>query len=287
MVGTDGALLDNYGYAPYGRPDDELGNPYRFTGQRFDEETGLYYYKARYYAPKVGRFLSPDPIGYADGLNLYAYVGNDPVNFIDPTGLLAERGLHTAGRAYDLVSGTVVGGVNALRTDVADGLDAALVYARENDRGIRLGGDAAGFLGVGVRYGGGLTLNPSTGVIAYDLHFGTGVGLGATIGAGASAPASAAPETRTFGSLDATVGGGVGAVGAQFTYNIAQVGNGQSLSGTGFSGTGNVGINAGPRVGAVGDVTLSIRRQGPLFALSPSAVSVINSLPDLIRPGGS
>lgn len=287
MVGTDGALLDNYGYAPYGRPDDELGNPYRFTGQRFDEETGLYYYKARYYAPKVGRFLSPDPIGYADGLNLYAYVGNDPVNFIDPTGLLAERGLHTAGRAYDLVSGTVVGGVNALRTDVADGLDAALVYARENDRGIRLGGDAAGFFGVGVRYGGGLTLNPSTGVISYDVDFGTGVGLGASIGAGLSAPAAAAAEARTFGSLDGSGAVSVLGVGVRGTYNIAQVDSGQSLPGTGFSGEGSIGFSVGPRVGLVGDVTVSIRRQGPLFTLSPSVIRGINSLPNLIRPGGN
>jgi len=65
---------------------DLIGNPYMFTGRRFDLETGLYYYRARYYDPDTGRFLQTDPIGYGDGINWYNYCGNNPLNFTDPSG---------------------------------------------------------------------------------------------------------------------------------------------------------------------------------------------------------
>ncbi|HHK41130.1 MAG TPA: RHS repeat-associated core domain-containing protein, partial [Planctomycetaceae bacterium] len=59
-----------------------------FTGRERDEESDLYYYRARYYDPALGRFLSEDPLGFEAGdANLTRYVGNDPVGKVDPSGL--------------------------------------------------------------------------------------------------------------------------------------------------------------------------------------------------------
>jgi RHS repeat-associated protein len=63
-----------------------------FTGREWDPEIGLYYYRARYYDPKAGRFISEDPIGLTGGMNYYAYVGNQPIEGWDPLGLVDFSG---------------------------------------------------------------------------------------------------------------------------------------------------------------------------------------------------
>jgi RHS repeat-associated protein len=65
---------------------DTLENPYTYTSREYDSETGLYFYRARYYNAMLGRFLNKDPIGLAGGLNQFIYVGNNPLSFIDPWG---------------------------------------------------------------------------------------------------------------------------------------------------------------------------------------------------------
>jgi RHS repeat-associated protein len=77
-------------YDGYGIPDAANQGRFQYTGQKWIAELGLYDYKARVYHPKLGRFLQTDPIGTAGGINLYAYVGNDPVNLIDPSGLKCD-----------------------------------------------------------------------------------------------------------------------------------------------------------------------------------------------------
>ncbi len=78
-----------YVYSEFGEPAGGSFLPYQFAGYRYDNETGLYYVRARYYSPGLGRFLQPDPIGVKGGTNLYAYVNNDPINGTDPLGLCA------------------------------------------------------------------------------------------------------------------------------------------------------------------------------------------------------
>ena len=65
----------------------QIKNPYGFTGRRFDKETGLWYYRNRMYSASLGRFMQRDPAGYVDGMNLYAYVKNNPLRYLDPWGL--------------------------------------------------------------------------------------------------------------------------------------------------------------------------------------------------------
>ena len=96
LTDSSGAIYEKFDYDAYGRTlifdasDNAKSNPiceFLFTGRRFDPESELYFYRARYYNPELGRFLSRDPIGYKGGLGLYAYVGSNPMTGTDPMGM--------------------------------------------------------------------------------------------------------------------------------------------------------------------------------------------------------
>jgi RHS repeat-associated protein len=92
VTSSSGYVVESDTYGPYGETGTLTGNGARFTGRRLDPETGLYYYRARYYSATLGRFLQTDPIGTRGGINLYAYVGNDPLNLVDPMGTNSQLG---------------------------------------------------------------------------------------------------------------------------------------------------------------------------------------------------
>jgi RHS repeat-associated protein len=94
---ASGALIGSpNSYDEYGAPGAGNVGRFQYTGQMWLGEAQLYHYRARAYAPGLGRFLQSDPILYAGGMNLYAYVGNDPVNARDPTGLGEDKIVVTA-----------------------------------------------------------------------------------------------------------------------------------------------------------------------------------------------
>ncbi len=133
LSNVNNMLVERYAYDVFGRPTirdpngvvlaaGARGNPYLFTGRAWDVESGLYYYRARYYDYATGRFLQPDPVGYQAGINLYEYCSNNAVNFIDPSGEWVET-------AWDVAN--VVIGAGSLVNNVRQGnwtwaaLDAA------------------------------------------------------------------------------------------------------------------------------------------------------------------
>ncbi len=104
LTDAAGTVARSYTYDSFGNilaQPGTVANPYTYTGREADPETGLYFYQARYYDSATGRFTSEDPLGLrGSGNNLYAYVGNQPVDYIDPTGLasfVACRPLRGAG----------------------------------------------------------------------------------------------------------------------------------------------------------------------------------------------
>jgi RHS repeat-associated protein len=163
-----GGFLYDYNYGPFGNTYSGLSNanPYQWTG-RENDPSGLYYMRARYYHPTLQRFLSPDPAGFGGGdTNLYRYVGNDPVDFTDPSGLKGSS------------SGGPVGGLDDPSDDRRNRGGKELPpgeQARPNEVDIPGGGQTTPLplsvqtvfissgLGGGLSFGGGLTLAQSIG----------------------------------------------------------------------------------------------------------------------------
>jgi len=96
MTNSSQTVVNKYAYTPFGiisQQVEAVSQPFKYVGQYgvTAEPNGLYYMRARYYDPTIGRFISEDPAGFGGGdVNLYAYVGNNPVLIIDPTGLCGE-----------------------------------------------------------------------------------------------------------------------------------------------------------------------------------------------------
>ncbi len=108
LTRSDKTIANSYVYDDFGAfrsRTEAVTNYYAFTGREYDFAVDLIFYRARYYDPLIGRFLTRDPAGMVDGANLYAYVGNNPVNHVDPSGLGGFY--HDGGGSDSYVSGGV------------------------------------------------------------------------------------------------------------------------------------------------------------------------------------
>ena len=88
LADASGTITSSTTYDSFGNAASSIPTSYRYTGREYGVDTGLYYYRNRWYDPEIGKFISEDPIGFASGeINMYAYVHNNPLMFFDPLGM--------------------------------------------------------------------------------------------------------------------------------------------------------------------------------------------------------
>jgi RHS repeat-associated protein len=139
LTDDTGATKNRYAYTVFGEltQEEAIPQPFKFVGQYsvMAEPNNLYYMRARYYDATLGRFLQQDPLGLDGGdINLYAYVGGNPVMFVDPGGLIRARGFWTGGGAGGLggltgrVIGATIGGTIGAYVGANIGMDLGFAF---------------------------------------------------------------------------------------------------------------------------------------------------------------
>ena len=152
MVNASGSVVESYEYDAYGNTKifnasgtelttSAIGNRYMFQGREYDSATGLYYFRARWYDPDTGRWLSKDPVGIEGGLNQYVFCDNNPVNNVDPTGnfsiLIAVCAITIAVVVFAVANSIISGSSRSKKIDDAQ-------FDKEHKKSMKEYGDLIG-----------------------------------------------------------------------------------------------------------------------------------------------
>ena len=285
IIGTldSGGTLSKAGFQPYGENPTVTTGSFRYTGRRIDPETGgsasqpsgLYYYRARMYSPAWGRFLQPDPIGYAGGGNLYAYVGDDPLNGVDPSGLINNCynvGNCPGGNPYgSIAAAQAAGQQSAKEFFTVMGAAVACIFACPEASAATLITTAAGAIGGGIT---GYNATGTTGGTVIGAASGATIGLGVgTFNPGLSAyvdgqTGNLVAGGATFATFNAL--GGAAVMSASSLLNDKTPGSGDLLLGAAVGGGSSL-IEA-PFVAAGGGAVLGYGGAGDAALSFQSAV---------------
>lgn len=127
LISHGATELASYKYDEFGvvESSSNFGNAYTYTGRERDA-SGLNYYRARYYLPEVGRFLTPDPAGLSGGSNPYAYVGSNPINYRDPLGLVPFSAKQTFSNAVEPIEWSAFRQLHDGATNIQNVIDAGV-----------------------------------------------------------------------------------------------------------------------------------------------------------------
>lgn len=257
-------------YQPFGQ---DNGTPtgsetYKFTGKPWSSDTGLYYYGARWYDPSVGRFISPDPRGgrlsNPQSLNLYVYVLNNPLRFVDPTGL-RECGFWDVVCKASNLGESVVTGATAVANTVVSAYNSLSPEQKE-------------LLWIGI----GIAATIATGGAAAPLVLGIGLAVGAgAVGVYAGYSYATGQQMTLHGALQAfSIGFAIGTVGAGLAVKAGLIGANAAKGAASVSNLG--GRLGGPLHRAeVADIAADINARG-LIAKTEYYVREVRRYADVV-----